>query len=147
MKKILLVAMMSVVCGFAVRGAETEESPVWFPIGLSLIAHPMQIPTSSHSLTGVMLNVGYGKMDNCYLLDVGIGNNVSDLMVGFEVGVGNYAKTSAGFQIGLANIAGDAYGFQLGLVNVAESLHGFQVGLVNVNSSGTPFFPIINIGF
>lgn len=147
MKKILIVVMSMFVSAFTAFADESEDSSIWFPIGLSLVAHPMQIPTSNHSLMGVMLNVGYGKMDNCYLLNAGIGNNVSDLMAGVQVGVGNYAKTSAGFQIGIANIAGDAYGFQLGLVNVAESLHGFQLGLVNVNTSGTPFFPIINVGF
>lgn len=147
MKKMLIIALVSITCGFAARAAEPNPAPVWFPIGLSLIAHPMQIPTASHSLTGVMLNAGYGKMTNCYLLNAGLANDVTDLMVGFQVGFGNYAKTSAGFQVGAVNVAGNAYGFQLGVVNVAESLHGFQIGLVNVNSSGTPFFPVINIGF
>lgn len=145
MKKLFIAIMLTVACSF---GARAEESPsVWFPLGVSLIAHPMQIPTAHHSLTGVMLNAGYGKMENCYLLDAGLANEVTDLMAGFEVGVGNYAKTSAGFQVGLVNVAGDAYGFQLGVINMAEALHGFQIGVVNVNKSGTPFFPIINIGF
>lgn len=147
MKKLLLGVMMSVVCGYGACAAEAGSPSVWFPFGLSLIAHPMQIPTENHSLTGVMINAGYGKMENCYLLNAGIGNYVTDLMAGFQVGVGNRAKTSAGFQAGLVNIADDAYGFQIGLVNVADSLHGFQIGVVNVNKTGTPFFPIVNIGF
>ena len=145
MKKLLLAILLGVTCGFSVRAEETPS--VWFPLGVSLVAHPMQIPTAHHSLTGVMLNVGYGRMENCYLLDVGIVNDVSELMGGFEVGVGNYANTSAGFQVGVVNVAGHAYGFQLGVVNFAEALHGLQLGVINVNRSGTPFFPILNIGF
>lgn len=147
MRKLILSVAM-VVAAMAVQADEKKEEPgFWMPVGLSLLAHPMQIPSSSHSVFGVMLNAGYGKMDNVYLAEAGLFNNVGDKMVGLQAGVSNLAGSMVGVQAGLVNIVDDAYGFQLGLVNVADRLHGLQLGLVNVNKAGTVFFPILNLGF
>lgn len=124
-----------------------REVPGWGPLGLALLANPMQIPSEAHSVYGVMLNVGYGKMENVYLLEAGLFNQVVDTMAGVQAGVSNRDGVFYGLQAGVANVCDEVYGIQVGLVNVAWKLHGIQLGLVNVNVGGTPFFPIINVGF
>ena len=125
----------------------TSDSPAWAPIGLSLLSYPMQIPTVEHSVFGAMMNIGYGRMDNVYPLEVGLFNQVLGTMGGIQVGASNFTEDVYGIQLGIANISSEAYGIQLGLVNVANHLHGLQLGLINVNKAGTVFFPILNIGF
>ena len=138
-------SMAATVAGKAAR--DTGDSPAWAPIGLSLLSYPMQIPTAEHSVFGAMLNIGYGRMDNVYPLEVGLFNQVLGTMGGIQVGASNFTEDVYGIQLGIANISAEAYGIQLGLVNVADHLHGLQIGLVNVNKSGTVFFPIFNLGF
>ena len=149
---VMAVALAMVGTGMAatVAGKEardTKDSAVWLPIGLSLISYPMQVPSVEHSIYGVMLNAGYGKMDNVYPLDAGLFNQVLGNMGGIQAGISNLAEDLYGFQLGVVNISTEARGFQIGLVNVADHLHGLQVGLVNVNKAGTVFFPVVNLGF
>ena len=153
-RKIGVLAAALAIAGSAmaarIEGKETrdtKDSGVWLPIGLSLIAYPMQVPTVEHSIYGVMLNAGYGKMDNVYPLEAGLFNQVLGNMGGVQAGVSNLAEDLYGFQLGIVNISTAARGFQIGLVNVTDHLYGLQVGLVNVNKAGTVFFPVINLGF
>ena len=146
----VVLAMVGSSMAAKIEGKEardTKDSAVWLPIGLSLISHPMQVPSVEHSIYGVMLNAGYGKMDNVYLLEAGLFNQVLGNMGGIQAGISNLAEDLYGFQLGVVNISTEARGFQIGLVNVADHLYGLQVGLVNVNKAGTVFFPVINLGF
>ena len=146
----VVLAMVGASMAATVAGKEawdTSDSPAWAPIGLSLLSYPMQIPTVEHSVFGVMLDIGYGRVDNVYPLEVGLFNQVLGTMGGIQVGASNFTEDVYGLQLGIANISVEAYGIQLGLVNVADHLHGLQVGLVNVNKAGTVFFPVINLGF
>ena len=120
----------------------------WLPLGLSIIAPPVQLPSPSHSLFGAMVNVGYGQMTDVYLLDVGLINNVTRNMVGLEVGPVNIADASYGGQVGALNITDTLYGAQVGVVNIAGNLHGLQLGVLNFSSNGGALvFPILNFGF
>lgn len=147
MKKLAFAAALAIafLAKADVRPGEIEHP--WFPAGISLISAPIQIPTTAYSVYGVMLDVGYGQVTDSYLLNVGIVNNVTRNMCGFQVGPVNIADCLVGIQGGLVNYAYDAYGFQLGLVNVARHLHGIQLGIINVNVSGFPVLPIFNVGF
>lgn len=149
---VMAVALAMVGAGMAAtvagKGArDTGDSPAWVPVGLSILSYPMQIPMEEHSVFGAMVNIGYGRMDNVFPLEVGLFNHVLGNMCGVQAGVCNFTEDLYGVQLGLANISTDAYGFQLGLVNVADCLHGIQLGLVNVNKAGTVFFPFLNVGF
>ena len=73
------------------RRHEEHRSRFWTPIGLSIITPPIQLPSPSHSVFGAMLNLGYGQLDNLTLLDVGVVNNITDNMVGLELGAVNLA--------------------------------------------------------
>ena len=120
--KLLLVAVAATWC-CAVSAKEYKGSGAtqpWLPLGLSIVTPPVQLPSPPHSLFGAMVNVGYGRMRDVCLLDVGLANSVTRNMVGLEVGV--------------VNFAGDLNGLQLGVLNFSPS-------------GGAWVFPILNFGF
>ena len=148
--KLLLVAVAATwCCAVSAKGYTENSSPqLWFPLGLSIIAPPVQLPSSSHSLFGAMVNVGYGRMRDVCPLDVGLVNNVTRNMVGLEVGAANFAGTTYGVQVGAYNETETLYGVQVGVVNFAGDLNGLQIGLLNFSPSGGAWvFPILNFGF
>ena len=127
------------------KGGDTRP---WLPLGLSIIAPPVQLPSPSHSLFGAMVNLGYGQMTDVCLLDVGLINNVTRNMTGLEVGPVNIADTCYGGQVGALNITDTLYGAQVGVVNFTGNLHGLQLGVLNISSNGGALvFPILNFGF
>ena len=138
MKK-LMVVVAALACAFAAvadgnSGKQDGDSPLWLPLGLSILTPPVQLPSPSHTVFGAMINLGYGQMDNLVFADVGVGNNVTDTMIGAELGA--------------ANIAGTCFGVQLGALNFTGDLHGLQLGVLNFSSSGGAIvFPILNLGF
>ena len=148
--KLLLVAVAATWC-CAVSSKEYTVSGAtqpWLPLGLSLVAPPVQLPSPSHSLFGAMVNLGYGQMTDVCLLDVGLINNVTHNMVGLEVGPVNIADTCYGGQVGALNITTTLYGAQVGVVNITGDLHGLQLGVLNFSSNGGALvFPILNFGF
>ena len=149
--KLLLVAVAAMWCSAVsakvYEGGGSSTQP-WLPLGLSIIAPPMQLPSPSHSVFGAMVNVGYGQMRDVYLLDVGLVNNVTRNMAGLEVGAINFAGTSYGVQVGAYNETETLYGLQVGVLNFAGDLHGLQIGVLNFSpSGGAVVFPILNFGF
>ena len=152
MKKLAMIAFMACAVSAAVAGEQKrggeKESGIWFPIGLSIVTPPIQLPSSSHSVFGAMVNLGYGQVDNLMILDVGIINNVTDSMIGFEVGAANLSGVCIGAQVGAVNIASKTVGLQIGVLNMTDELHGLQLGVLNFSDSGGALvFPIFNIGF
>ena len=149
--KLLLVAVAATWCSAVSAKVHEGDLPAphpWFPLGLSIVAPPVQLPSHSHSLIGAMVNVGYGRMRDVYLLDVGIVNNVAHNMLGLEVGGVNFAGTTYGAQVGAYNETETLYGVQVGVVNTTGDLNGLQLGLLNFTPSGGAWvFPILNIGF
>ena len=130
------------------RRHEEHRSRFWTPIGLSIITPPIQLPSPSHSVFGAMLNLGYGQLDNLTLLDVGIVNNVTDNMVGLELGAVNLAGACFGAQLGVVNVASETFGVQVGALNFTGDLHGVQLGVLNFSGAGGALiFPIFNLGF
>ena len=149
MKKLIRLALIGALAfGGTSAVADGLSSPPWFPLGLSIVAPPVQLPSPSHAVYGAMINLGYGQVDGVALLDVGLINNVTDEMVGLEVGLVNLADECVGAQIGVFNTAEEMFGLQLGVINSASNLHGLQLGLVNMSAEGGALiFPILNFGF
>ncbi len=149
--KLLLVAVAATWCSVVSAKVYEGDLPAqqpWFPLGLSIIAPPVQLPSPSHSLFGAMVNIGYGHMRDVYLLDVGLVNNVTRNMVGLEVGAANFAGTTYGVQVGAYNETETLYGGQVGIVNTTGDLNGIQLGVLNFSpSGGAVVFPILNFGF
>ena len=120
----------------------------WLPLGLSIIAPPLQLPSPNHVVFGAMVNLGYGQVEDLCVLDVGLVNNVTHDLAGLELGPVNLAGACLGAQVGALNIADTVCGAQVGLVNVAGDLHGLQLGVLNFSAHGGAWiFPIFNLGF
>ena len=151
--RFLLVAVAAMWCCAAsakepANHDKGDDSRLWFPLGLSIIAPPVQLPSPSHSLFGAMVNLGYGQMTDVCLLDVGLINNVTSTMAGLEVGPVNIADLCYGGQVGALNITEKLYGAQVGAVNITGNLNGLQLGVLNFSSDGGALvFPILNFGF
>ena len=157
-KIILSVAVLILVLPFA--GAAQSK-----PINVALF-NPVQIFPEDNSITGLRINLIYGKnvsmtgLDWGLVNDVGTGGftglqwgivNLSDGDVaGMQGGWVNYDKKNVeGFQYGWFNRGDYVNGFQLGLVNYAETMKGLQIGIVNFIHTGGqfPVFPIVNWSF
>ena len=149
MKKLIRFALIGALAFGGISAfADGLSSPPWFPLGLSIVAPPVQLPSPSHTVFGAMVNLGYGQVDGLAVLDLGLINNVTDEMVGLELGSVNLAGSCTGAQVGALNIADDMCGLQLGLVNFTGNLQGLQLGLINMSTEGGALiFPILNFGF
>lgn len=116
------------------------------PLGLTLLA--WDIPNSMSAVYGLRLNLGCGRFERTYGVDLGLFSK-SGAFSGVAANlIGNFCETDAeGLQVGLVNmVEGVVDGLQVGLVNKAGHLRGVQIGLVNFNPSGISF-PILNCGF
>ena len=149
MKKLAGLALVGALAfGGTSAVADGLSSQPWLPLGLSIVAPPVQLPSPSHTVFGAMINLGYGQVDGLAVLDLGLINNVTDEMVGLELGAVNLADNCVGAQLGVFNMADDMFGLQLGIVNSAGHLHGVQLGLLNMSAEGGALiFPILNFGF
>ena len=146
MKKLFMAADI-IACVFTASADDSGSRP-WLPLGISLLTPPLQLPSPSHSVFGAMINIGYGQVDNLAILDLGLINNVTDVMTGLELGPVNLVGTCIGAQVGALNIASQTVGLQLGVLNMTGDLHGLQLGLLNMSGSGGALiFPILNFGF
>jgi hypothetical protein len=135
------------------------------PVQVSLFT-PVQIFPEDVGITGVRLNLLYGRNISVIGLDLGLVNHTtagkskgvqwglvsltdSDFL-GWQNNSVNVTRGNfEGFQWGLVNYANFANGFQLGFVNYANSMKGLQIGLVNIIKQGGqfPVFPIVNWSF
>ena len=135
------------------------------PVQLAIVA-PLQIFPEDDPISGIRLNLIYGRNVSVTGLDLGLINHTTTGMTkGLQFGLVGLADTDflgwqdnwvnvtkgkfEGFQWGAVNYSLDMSGFQLGVVNYAESMHGLQVGLVNIIRVGgvLPVLPIINWSF
>jgi hypothetical protein len=157
-----------VLLGFALLTLTFISTPAMAetrPIQLALVT-PIQIFPEGDDITGVRLNLLYGRNVSFIGLDLGLINHTTTGMCkGYQFGLAGIADGDfmgwqdnavnivhgnfEGLQWGVVNYANSANGFQLGLVNYARTLKGLQIGLVNIIKQGGafPFFPIINWSF
>jgi len=135
------------------------------PVQLSLVT-PIQIFPEDDNISGVRLNLIYGRNASVTGIDWGlINHSTTGISKGWQLGLAgvvdadfvgwqdnavNVVKGNfKGFQWGFVNFAKHARGFQLGFVNYVESMHGLQIGLVNIirQDGMFPAFPIVNWSF
>lgn len=135
------------------------------PIQVALFT-PVQIFPESDVITGLRINILYGRSATVKGLDIGfVNHNTSGISKGFQYGfvgivdadfvgwqdnaINIVNQNFEGFQSGIVNYAHYASGFQLGFVNYAASMKGLQIGLVNIIKQGGqfPVFPIVNWSF
>ncbi len=164
MKKYEQIFYITLVTLFSVFGSNINAQER--PIQISLFT-PVQIFPASYSITGIRLNLIYGRNASVSGLDIGLVNQTTagiskgvqwgvvsindNQFMGWQNNFVNITKEKCeGFQWGLVNYAGTMSGFQLGLVNFAGTMNkGLQIGLVNIINHGGqfPVFPIVNWAF
>lgn len=155
-KMIYLSALISLIFFNTVKAQDK-------PIQLALF-NPVQIFDENTSITGLRINLIYGKNAQVSGLDWGLVNHITsgvskgvqfglvgiveaDYMGWQDNGVNITKGKFEGLQWGIVNYAGTVSGVQIGLVNYAANMtKGLQIGLVNIIKQGGqfPFFPIVN---
>ena len=110
---------------------------------------PVQVINELDSLTGLRLNLIYGRNAGFKGLDLGLVNWTEGDWKGVGVGAMNYtkwfgrgaqiacynrAREFTGLQFGFVNRATEVRGVQFGFANYATDLAGLQIGFVNVIS-------------
>jgi hypothetical protein len=157
---LMAVLMVVVLLSAPVSAQETQR-----PIQLSLVT-PIQIFPDNYSISGLRINLLYGRNTSVVGLDLGLVNHTTTgLSQGLQLGFVNLndadytglehafvnvtTGNAKGMQWGFVNTAGFMNGLQLGFVNYAKSMKGLQIGLVNIIKQGGqfPVFPIVNWSF
>ena len=103
------------------------------PVQLSLLV-PVQLFPDTDRISGVRLNLIYGRNASVTGLDLGLINHTTTgESVGVQLGLVSLADADfMGWQYNPVNVVrNDFEGFQWGLVNYAERANGLQLGLVN----------------
>jgi hypothetical protein len=143
-----LILIVIILSGWAGRARAVEEGQ---PFQLALF-YPLQIRGEDASITGLRLNLIYGKNVSVSGLDIGIANHCTGgQSVGVQYGLlglveGDFVGWQhqaisivngefAGLQWGLFNYCGHGTGFQAGFVNRAKYIKGLQFGLLNYSDS------------
>jgi len=153
------------ICLTALMGLSTQAFAQSKPVQLSLFT-PVQIFNENVPISGVRLNLIYGRSVSVTGLDLGLVNHtttgksmglqyglvgIADAdFVGWQDNAVNMVKGNfEGIQSGLVNYAHYANGLQFGFVNYAATMKGLQIGLVNIIGQGGqfPVFPIVNWSF
>lgn len=144
------------------KAIEAQDKPVQIAI-----INPIQLFNENNSITGLRINLLYGRNRSVTGIDFGLINHTTNgtstgVQWGF-VGInnGNFVgwqndgvnithENFEGLQWGIVNYAGSVNGVQIGLVNYAANMKkGLQIGLVNIIKRGGqfPVFPIVNWAF
>jgi hypothetical protein len=121
------------------------------PIQLAFFT-PVQIFPENDTISGVRINLLYGRNASVTGLDLGLVNHTTaGLSKGIQYGAVVLADSDfIGIQFSWVNVTrGNFEGFQIGFINFAKTMNGLQFGLVNIISQGGafPVFPIVNWSF
>lgn len=116
------------------------------PIQLALF-DPAQMVRNDQAVTGLRVDVIYGKNAKMTGLEIGIVNHTTGEQSGFTYGAVSYVEGAftgwqdnvvniadarfLGLQSGAFNQSKDGHGVQFGFVNVTDRMSGLQVGIVN----------------
>ncbi len=162
MKNLFATLFISLlVVGFFNKPIMAQDKPIQIAL-----FNPVQIFPENTSITGLRLNILYGKNNNVSGLDWGFVNSTTGKQVGLQMGFVNLVDNGfLGLQSGFVNLTdsrfeglqwgfvnyhkGKVSGVQFGFINYAGSMYGLQIGLINIIKQGGtfPFFPIVNWSF
>ena len=162
-------ALVALAMSLTAATAAAEGSS---PIQISLVA-PVQIIKADKSVSGLRLNLIYGRNVDVTGLDWGLVNHdtgngfawqdgVVNIVeknftgwqdgavnltrgefTGFQSGWFNQTDTANGVAFGLVNVSKHMHGLQIGVFNMTETMHGLQIGVGNVIQKGK--IPILPI--
>jgi hypothetical protein len=161
-QKILSLLFVCILLALSAKNISAQDKPVQLAL-----FNPIQIFDENTSITGLRINILYGKNTRITGFDWGLVNQTTsgtsqgvqwgcvnldgDSFVGWQSGAVNLTDGSfEGLQWGFVNSAGTVNGVQIGFVNYAANMKkGLQIGLVNIIKHGGqfPVFPIVNWAF
>lgn len=141
--KLLLVFSVSLLVLISAKGISAQDKPVQLAL-----FNPVQIFDENTSITGLRLNILYGKNARVSGVDLGLVNHITSGVskgvqfglvgiveagyMGWQDNAVNITKGSfEGLQWGVVNYGGNTSGVQLGFVNYSASVSGVQFGFVN----------------
>jgi len=131
------------------------------PVQISLVT-PIQIVSADKSVSGLRLDLIYGKNVNVTGVDWGLVNHDTGTgfawqagavnlvekdftgwqygwvnmtrgeFTGLQSGIYDQTESMNGVAFGWVNVTKHMHGVQIGLINVTETMHGLQVGVGNV---------------
>jgi hypothetical protein len=103
------------------------------PVQIALFS-PAQIVSADKSVSGIRLDLIYGKNVNVTGVDWGLVNHDTGTGFAWQAGAVNLVeKDFTGYQEGWVNMTrGEFTGFQSGLYNQSQSMNGLAFGWVNV---------------
>ncbi len=109
-----------------------DESPKKNDLNKAILNKAIQISCANitEDLLGFQVGI-YNESYDLYGAQVGLINVASGDAAGVQAGFMNFADGTAGFQLGFFNYGESVRGFQLGLFNLADELKGIQIGLFN----------------
>ncbi len=161
---------LSLLTVASLAGAATAQNAS--PVQVSLFT-PVQIVRPDRSVSGLRLDLIYGKNVNVTGIDWGLANHdtgngfawqwgavnlveknftgwqdgalnmTRGQFTGFQSGLFNQTESANGVALGVVNFSKHMRGVQIGVVNVTETMHGFQLGIGNVIQKGK--IPILPI--
>jgi len=157
--KLLSILAIGLLLAFSAKDVFSQDKPIQIAL-----VNPIQIFNEGTSITGLRINILYGKNTRVTGLDWGlinqttsgvskgvqfglIGINEADYVGWQDNGLNITSGSFEGLQWGIVNSAGTVNGVQIGLVNYAANMNkGLQIGLINIIKHGGqfPFFPIVN---
>lgn len=141
-----LAPFILAVCVAPMLAATTVASASDKPFQLALF-DPAQIVKNDQAVTGLRIDLIYGKNAKMTGLEVGLVNHTTGEQSGFTYGGVSYVQGAftgwqnnviciaderfLGLQSGAFNQSKDGHGVQFGLVNVTDRMSGVQLGIVN----------------
>lgn len=137
---VLAAAILLTITGTSIARASDK------PVQLALF-DPAQIVKNDQSVTGLRIDLIYGKNANMTGLELGLVNYTTGDQSGLTYGAVSYVegaftgwqnnivciadKRFLGLQSGAFNQSKDGHGVQFGFVNVTDRMSGLQLGIVN----------------
>jgi hypothetical protein len=120
------------------EGALVRELSTPFQIAL---VYPVQLSRPDSSVTGLRVNLVYGRNKDLSGVDLGFTNHITGQFRGVQFGITNLVENSfAGIQEGVLfnDVEGDFAGIQGGALggSVKGTFRGVQGGFLNVTTSG-----------
>ena len=161
MSRLCLMIAVALTLTVSAKTVSAKDAPMT-PFMISLMT-PAQAPSPEWDVTGLRIDLLYGRCQNLKGIDIGLVNHTVGNEVGLDVGLVNYVEENfTGLQVGAVNIGGRVKALQVGLFNEADDMSGLQIGLINhtrmmrgvqvgfinvIENNDLSFLPIVNFFF
>lgn len=131
-----------IVCLIVLVFSRSAVAGQWTPFQAA-IWPPVQLFHEAASVCGLRLNLGQGRNENVWGIDVGMLNTIEDRQRGIQAGLLNQSEDAIGVDLGILNYTKRIIGLQAGLLNAArDHAAGLQAGCILNHSDRVRGFQI-----